>query len=145
MKWLLENGRLRDAASMILVGALWGCTNPLLRKGAVEVEPHQPPNASSLKVVLMTFLNLRVWLPYLLNQSGSIVFYALLANSDLTLAVPMCNALAMLFSFITSACLGEKIDKPLRAFAGATLVLVGVTICVTAQDQEIAQHEQQEL
>ena len=137
MKWLLENGRLRDSASMILVGALWGCTNPLLRKGAAEVEPNQRTNASSLKVVLMTFLNFRVWLPYLLNQSGSIVFYVLLANSDLTLAVPICNALAMVFSFMTSACLGEKIDKPFQAFVGATLVLVGVTICVSAQDQEI--------
>lgn len=141
MKWLLDNGRVRDSASMILVGALWGCTNPLLRKGAVEVQPHQPTNASSLKVVLMTFLNLRVWLPYLLNQTGSIVFYVLLANSDLTLAVPTCNALAMLFSFMTSACFGEKIDKPFRAFAGATLVLVGVTICVSAQDQDIAEQE----
>ena len=130
---------VRDSASMILVGALWGCTNPLLRKGAEEVEKNQPANASSLKVVLMTFLNLRVWLPYLLNQMGSIVFYVLLANSDLTLAVPICNSLAMLFSFLTSACLGETIDKPLRAFAGATLVLVGVTICVSAQDHEITE------
>jgi hypothetical protein len=71
-------------------------------------------------------------LPYILNQSGSIVFYILLANSDLSLAVPICNALALVFSFITSYMLGEPIHKPIQTFLGASLVLVGVTICVSS-------------
>lgn len=121
---------------MVLVGALWGCTNPLLRKGSLEAQHHdRSRNTSIVNDFLKTFLNVKVWLPYLLNQCGSIVFYFLLANSDLSLAVPICNALAMLFSFVTSALLGEILDKPMRAFLGASLVLVGVTICVWAQDE----------
>lgn len=125
---------------MLLVGALWGCTNPLLRKGAVEASEQQSHATSSdvkvsfLKSSLKAFLNIRVWLPYVLNQSGSVVFYILLANSDLSLAVPICNALALLFSFATSATLGEPIEKPLQTFLGASLVVVGVTICVSTQD-----------
>jgi hypothetical protein len=142
MEWL-DKDRVGDLASMLLVGALWGCTNPLLRKGAVEAEQQQQQqqgatnntNASFLKSTLQAFFNFKVWLPYLLNQSGSIVFYILLANSDLSLAVPICNALALLFSFGTSALLGEPIDKPFRTFLGAALVLVGVTICVSAQQE----------
>ena len=139
MRWS-ENARVQDLASMVLVGALWGCTNPILRQGSVEAEKQQSVSSrrprSFLKSSLLAFLNFRVWLPYLLNQSGSIVFYILLANSDLSLAVPICNALALVFSFLTSAMLGESIDKPVRSFLGAALVLVGVTICVSSQGQD---------
>lgn len=139
----LNSARLKDLASMALVGALWGCTNPLLRKGSMEAEKQQSTVASSsfLKRSLVAFINFRVWLPYLLNQSGSIVFYILLANSDLSLAVPICNALALVFSFATSALLGESIDRPFRTFLGATLVLLGVTICVSSQDESGEDHE----
>jgi hypothetical protein len=135
MKWV-ENAQVQDLASMLIVGALWGCTNPILRKGSVEAEKQQGGRPRSfLKSSLLAFLNFRVWLPYLLNQSGSIVFYVLLANSDLSLAVPICNALALVFSFVTSVLLGESIDKPFRSFLGAALVLVGVTICVSSQGE----------
>lgn len=128
MAWYESDAFVKDSLSMILVGALWGCTNPLLRKGSVEVDKNQ--RLSSLKALL----NVKIWLPYLLNQSGSIVFYILLANTELSLAVPICNALALLFSFLTSVILGEPIQKPFRSFLGATLVVVGVTICVSTKE-----------
>ena len=138
MKLLIEVERVGDLASMLLVGALWGCTNPLLRKGSLEAEQQQQQrtagtNTSFLKSTFLAFLNFKVWIPYLLNQSGSIVFYMLLANSDLSLAVPICNAMALLFSFGMSALLGEHTENPCRTIIGAALVLVGVTICVSAQ------------
>ena len=86
MAWYESDAFVKDSLSMILVGALWGCTNPLLRKGSVEVDENQ--RLSSLKALL----NVKIWLPYLMNQSGSIVFYILLANTELSLAVPICNA-----------------------------------------------------
>ena len=39
---------------------------------------------------LLIFRRVGVWLPYLLNQSGSILYYKLLATSDLSLSVPVC-------------------------------------------------------
>lgn len=127
---------LKDSASMILVGALWGCTNPLLRKGSVETSKYRRRKESLLASSLRSSLNVQVWLPYLLNQSGSLVFYFLLAKSDLSLAVPICNALALVFSFVTSLILGERLEKPIRSFLGAALVVVGVAICVSTQEQE---------
>ena len=144
-----------DFLSMILVGALWGCTNPLLRKGSVEAEsssssPSSPSSknkskpggkegdASFLKSALKSFIDIKVWLPYVINQSGSLVFYVLLATSDISMAVPICNAMALLFSFATSSLLGEPIANPLKTALGASLILLGVTICVSSQEQQEA-------
>ena len=135
----------QDFLSMILVGAFWGCTNPLLRKGTVEVtssndsenaDQKSESEASFLASFLKAFLNIKVWLPYVLNQSGSLVFYILLAKSDISMAVPICNAMALLFSFVTSILLGEPIKNPLRTAVGASLILIGVTICVSSKEQE---------
>ena len=113
---------------MLLVGALWGCTNPLLRQGSLSVKKQQQQDKST---TLTRLLNLRLWLPYyLLNQCGSILFYVTLRQSDLTLAVPLCNALALVCSVLTSFALGEAIPQPIRTIVGAALVLMGVTICV---------------
>lgn len=139
MDWFQNVALLKDSMSMVLVGALWGCTNPLLRKGSVEATPDSEKKSrtdSFLIGSLRTFLNIKIWLPYVLNQSGSIVFYILLAKSDLSLAVPICNALALLFSFVTSLLLGEPMQKPFRSVMGATLVVVGATICVSTQNDE---------
>lgn len=132
-----------DILSMILVGALWGCTNPLIRKGSVEASTSassaisaESTSTSFLSSSLRSFLNVKVWLPYVLNQSGSLVFYILLANSDLSMAVPVCNAMALVFSFTTSFLLGESIDKPFHTALGASLVLAGVTICVSSQESK---------
>ena len=144
--------RLKDLVSMMIVGALWGCTNPLLRKGSVEATQTESSSSkfsskkSFLRSSLNSFLNIKVWLPYVLNQSGSIVYYLLLAKSDLSLAVPICNAMALLFSFATSTALGEPILNPVRTFLGAALVVLGVASCVATQEAEsILEGEENEL
>lgn len=138
-----------DFLSMMVVGALWGCTNPLLRRGSAEItssSSSQPSTSekkkdSFLPSALKSFFDIKVWLPYVLNQSGSVVFYILLANSDISMAVPICNAIALLFSFVTSSLLGEPIEKPLRTALGASLILAGVTICVSSQEQAEQEEE----
>ena len=47
-------------------------------------------------------------LPFLLNQLGSVVYVATLAGSDISLAQPICNSLATLFTAVTSRVLGEQ-------------------------------------
>lgn len=127
-----------DVVSLLLVGALWGCTNPMIRKGALEVaENMDPKNDQQFLSAVKKFKNFRVWLPYVLNQAGSVVYYILLASSDLTLAVPICNGLALVFSCLTSVVLGEQVDKPFRAFLGAALVMLGTALCmITQQDKQ---------
>ena len=145
-----------DFVSMILVGLLWGCTNPFLRKGSVEVnksaaaaaadnnnnntddDEHKKKKKKTKNpmTVWQVFRNMQLYVPFLLNQAGSLVFYFLLANSNISMAVPICNAFALVFSFLTSAFVtGEPIEKPIHIIVGASLILVGVTICVSSQEE----------
>lgn len=144
---------------MILVGALWGCTNPLLRQGAIEssssqtdtdgvtnTEDSSRPSSSTKPGILASILaflsklkTVSVWLPYAMNQSGSLLYYVTLAQSNLSLAVPICNALALVFSILTSLVLGERIHNPIQTVVGAALVVGGVTLCLYSAEQQ--QHE----
>ncbi len=127
-----------EAISLILVGALWGCTNPFMRQGSIESKSasnmsNKTEEQEATKSVLKSLFRLariKVWLPYLINQLGSLLYYKQLASSNLTLSVPICNATAMVFSCITSFFLGERVNQPRRAVLGVTLILLGVQICM---------------
>ncbi|NWY58775.1 TM234 protein, partial [Chionis minor] len=67
--------------------------------------------------------------PFLLNQSGSLLFYLTLASTDLSLAVPLCNSLALIATLVTGRILGEDIGGK-RAAAGMLLTVLGVVLCV---------------
>ena len=138
-----------EIASLVLVGACWGCTNPLLRKGSSgkpeNISKDYSPTSSFLSLIrdaLSKFRRWRVWLPYALNQSGSLLYYYLLTSSDLSVAVPVCNALSLVFSCITSYMLGERVDQPLKAILGSTLVMLGVAICMSSQEASIVVERQ---
>ena len=126
-----------EAISLLLVGALWGCTNPFMRQGSIEPKNTSTNTAQEegeeTKSVLKSIFRLakiKVWLPYIINQLGSLLYYKQLASSNLTLSVPICNASAMVFSCITSLLLGERVNQPGRAGLGVILVLLGVQICM---------------
>ncbi|NXT85868.1 TM234 protein, partial [Zapornia atra] len=67
--------------------------------------------------------------PFLLNQGGSLLFYLTLASVDLSLAVPLCNSLALIVTLVTGKMLGEDIGGK-RAVAGMLLTILGVTLCI---------------
>lgn len=92
---------------------------------------------ATVKRSLNKFRQVRVWLPYALNQCGSVLYYFLLASSDLSVAVPVCNALSLVFSCITSYLLGERVDQPIKAIIGSAFVMAGVAICMSCQDKSI--------
>ena len=128
---------------MILVGALWGCTNPLLRQGSLADDEGMKPEdetdqsvagSSSLWSTFKKFRNYRVLVPYAANQSGSLLYYFTLSRSDISLAVPICNGLALVFSIITSHICGERIENPVITILGSALVVLGVAICLVSKD-----------
>ena len=127
-----------EAISLILVGALWGCTNPFMRQGSIESKSssnmsnktEEQEETKSVLKSLFRLARIKVWLPYLINQLGSLLYYKQLASSNLTLSVPICNATAMVFSCITSFFLGERVNQPRTAVLGVTLILLGVQICM---------------
>lgn len=120
-----------EILSLVLVGAFWGCTNPLMRQGSQDVSLAKQQSSASW---LSKWLSVRVWLPYALNQSGSLLFYYTLGHSDLSLAVPMCNGLALVFSILTSYWIGEPMDDPWRLIVGSALVMAGVAVCLSSRE-----------
>uniref|UniRef100_A0A8D2N142 Transmembrane protein 234 n=1 Tax=Zonotrichia albicollis TaxID=44394 RepID=A0A8D2N142_ZONAL len=80
---------------------------------------------NSLKLcVLLQYL-----VPFLLNQAGSLLFYLTLASTDLSLAVPLCNSLALVVTLVTGKILGEDIGGK-RAVAGMLLTMLGLSLCL---------------
>uniref|UniRef100_A0A8C9K637 Transmembrane protein 234 n=1 Tax=Panthera tigris altaica TaxID=74533 RepID=A0A8C9K637_PANTA len=70
-------------------------------------------------------------MPFFLNQCGSLLYYLTLASTDLTLAVPISNSLAIIFTLIVGKVLGEDIGGK-GAFTGMVLTMAGITLCVTS-------------
>ncbi|XP_051027516.1 transmembrane protein 234 isoform X2 [Acomys russatus] len=134
---------LGQVLALVLVAALWGGTQPLLKRASSGLQQvHEQTWARQLLQEMRTlFLNTEYLMPFLLNQSGSLLYYLTLASTDLTLAVPICNSLAIVFTLIVGKVLGEDIGgKPV---AGMVLTVAGITLCITssvtkAQGQPLA-------
>ena len=130
---------------LIIVGMFWGCTNPLIRKGSLldstttssvscntndKSLTTNEKNVSSILNELLKFRFVRVILPYIINQLGSLFFYFTLSNTNLSVAVPVCNALALVFSILTCWMIGEHVNHPIRSMIGSIFILIGVMLCV---------------
>ncbi|XP_062449838.1 transmembrane protein 234 isoform X2 [Rhea pennata] len=120
-----------EAAALVLVAVLWGSTGPFLRTGAAGLE--QVRGRGRLRQLLAEIrflgLNYKYMVPFLLNQCGSLLFYFTLASTDLSLAVPLCNSLALIATLVTGKILGEDIGGK-RAVAGMLITVLGVTLCI---------------
>ncbi|XP_028293509.1 transmembrane protein 234 [Gouania willdenowi] len=122
-----------ELLSLLLVSMLWGCTNPFLKKGTEGIENVSQTNKilQLLAEVQFLFLNLKYLVPFLLNQSGSLVYYYTLSTTDLTLAVPVANSLTFLCTVLTGKLLGEDIGGK-QALLGMILTMSGITLCVVS-------------
>ncbi|KAM6427717.1 transmembrane protein 234 [Liasis olivaceus] len=122
---------LGELASLILVAVLWGATNPYLKRGTEGLEQVKRESKPRQMLAEMKFLclNYKYMVPFALNQCGSFVYYLTLASTDLTLAVPLCNSLALVFTMATGKVLGENVGGT-RAALGMLLTVLGIAICI---------------
>uniref|UniRef100_G3TI20 Transmembrane protein 234 n=1 Tax=Loxodonta africana TaxID=9785 RepID=G3TI20_LOXAF len=122
--------------ALVLVAALWGGTQPLLKRASAGLQQvHERTWAKQLLQEMKTlFLNTEYLMPFLLNQCGSLLYYLTLASTDypdLTLAVPICNSLAVVFTLVVGKVLGEDIGGK-QAVAGMVLTVTGIALCITS-------------
>ncbi|XP_020775199.1 LOW QUALITY PROTEIN: transmembrane protein 234 [Boleophthalmus pectinirostris] len=120
-----------ELLSLVLVSVLWGCTNPLLKRGTqgIETVARSSRVAQLLAELKFLLLNLSYIVPFLLNQSGSLVYYYTLSTTELSVAVPVTNSLTFLCTLITGKALGEEFGGK-YAVAGMFLTMAGITLCV---------------
>ncbi|XP_053191709.1 transmembrane protein 234 [Scomber japonicus] len=126
-----------ELLSLLLVAVLWGCTNPFLKKGTEGIENVSKTSRVSqlLAEVKFLLLNLKYLIPFLLNQSGSLVYYYTLSTTELSLAVPVANTLTFLCTLLTGKLLGEEFGGK-QAVAGMLLTMVGITLCVISSMED---------
>ncbi|XP_045715107.1 transmembrane protein 234 [Phyllostomus hastatus] len=119
--------------ALVLVAALWGGTQPLLKRASSRLQPvHERTWVRQLMQEMKTlFLNIEYLVPFFLNQCGSLLYYLTLASTDLTLAVPISNSLSIVFTLVVGKVLGEDIGGK-RTFAGMVLTTAGITLCITS-------------
>ncbi|XP_022351782.1 transmembrane protein 234 isoform X2 [Enhydra lutris kenyoni] len=115
---------LGQVLALVLVAALWGGTQPLLKRASSRLQ--QVRERSWARQLLQEMKTL-----FLNTECGSLLYYLTLASTDLTLAVPISNSLAIVFTLIVGKFLGEDIGGK-GAFTGMVLTVVGIALCVTS-------------
>lgn len=121
-----------SAGWFVVVAALWGATNPFIKQGSKGIEKIKTESKflQFIAELNFLFLNWKYLVPFLLNQTGSVVYYITLGSTDISLAVPITNSLTFVFTILSGRLLGEKI-KYWETYIGMVLVLAGVALCVT--------------
>lgn len=126
----------RKASRFLLVGAVWGCTNPLIAEGSKpHAETASPGGQAGPKSPLrrwaedlfFTVTHWRFYLPFAINQLGSLLNVWLLGEEDMTLAVMMTNSMTFIFTAVTSRLVGETTKTPLCA-SPRSAILAGVRL-----------------
>ncbi|XP_071438614.1 transmembrane protein 234 homolog [Hetaerina americana] len=121
---------LGTAAYLVFVAFLWGATNPLIKKGSVGVERVNQGSAvlQFMHEIKFLVLNWKYVIPFLINQGGSVLYFSTLKYTDISLAVPLTNALTFLFTWIVGRILGEEpVDK--RTILGMVFIMLGIGLC----------------
>ncbi|XP_061397825.1 transmembrane protein 234 homolog [Musca vetustissima] len=119
---------------LICVGVLWGCTNPFIRRGSEGIERiNTGSSTKNLWLEMKTIAGrLKYWIPFALNQLGSVLYVWTLQFCEIIVAVPVANSLTFAFTAITGYCLGEKIPGR-NVIIGTLLVCLGSSIMLYDQ------------
>lgn len=133
--------------SFILVGLAWGLTTPFIRRAARShrPKPHPVLETDSVKnhwlrsklygaffSVVDLLRNPRYAVPLLLNLTGSVWFFLLIGQAELSLTVPIVNTMAFLFTVLGDWYVEGKVVSRDTA-AGMVLSLVGIALCVQSK------------
>ncbi|KAG6802279.1 transmembrane protein [Apis mellifera caucasica] len=115
---------------LIAVAFIWGITNPFIKKGAKGLENVKSFSKFGQFYEEFAFLitNLKYLVPFIINQSGSILYFLTLNKTDISLAIPVTNSLTFMVTAMTGSILGEeKIHK--NTYIGMILILIGTILC----------------
>lgn len=120
------------ATCFVLVAMVWGCTNPLLRRGSEVVDPGPASTGvmATLTQLVRTLANWRFTVPFVINQSGSLLYFWLLGSTEISMAVPIVNSLTFIFTALAARMMGEQQRLTPSVIVGTALIGIGVAVCV---------------
>lgn len=120
----------------IVVGLLWGITNPFIARGtrlAAKTPARQFIGLGPLDGLLHHLLTPAFLLPQALNLVGSVLFAAALGSCDISIAAPVANGVSLAANALFDHLLGDRLSSPTGGAAGVLLVCLGVTLCTLAR------------
>ncbi|KXT05743.1 hypothetical protein AC578_1081 [Pseudocercospora eumusae] len=131
---------LRWVLGFLIVGACWGLTTPFMRLAAItRATPPRPlpnntpwPQKKFREIAYAVYDLLRnpaYAVPLLLNVTGSVWFFVLVGQAELSLTVPITNSLAFLFTVLGEWWAEGKVISR-DTWIGMGLVLGGIALCV---------------
>ncbi|KAI5462630.1 hypothetical protein BGZ63DRAFT_403838 [Mariannaea sp. PMI_226] len=133
--------------SFILVGIAWGFTTPFIRRAARSHNPPAHPLLDSPSVksswlrtklygaffaVVDLLSNPRYAIPLVLNLTGSVWFFLLIGQAELSLTVPIVNTMAFLFTVLGDWYVDGKVISR-ETGIGMGLMLAGIALCVQSK------------
>lgn len=132
----------------LLVGVLWGCTNPFIKHAQQKIldngkfdktapdsksDGSSNNNTSLFENLIRLLTNFKLFVPYAINQSGSLAYYYMLSSQPVNQANPICNSLTFVFTAITGYFIfNESFRHPILLLVGVLLVVCGIYICITS-------------
>ncbi|KAG9945934.1 hypothetical protein KCU85_g6824, partial [Aureobasidium melanogenum] len=143
-------GLFRYVLGFLLVGAAWGLTTPFMRRAAVSSSSSSTPESRAwLEHPNTPWLKAKVWgvlyavwdvlknpayaVPFLINVTGSVWFFLLIGQAELSLTVPITNSLAFLFTVLGEWWAEKKVITR-DTWVGMALVLGGIGLCVHSKN-----------
>ncbi|XP_023159997.2 transmembrane protein 234 homolog isoform X1 [Drosophila hydei] len=123
---------LSTALQLLAVGLLWGVTNPFIRLGSKGIETVKDTGSryrNFLSELRMIGSRLHYWVPFGLNQCGSLLYVWTLRSANITIAVPLANSLSFAFTAITGYLLGEQLPGK-KIIIGTLLICCGSILMI---------------
>ena len=97
--------------------------------GNPEYIPEKYNRLQTYAINTARFLSLRFWLPYLVNQCGSLLFNYLLAKGSFSSTTAIVNSLTLVITLIASFLLNEKIENLRNSVIGCLFICFGIICC----------------
>ncbi|EGP91101.1 unnamed protein product [Zymoseptoria tritici ST99CH_1A5] len=129
----------------LMVGACWGLTTPFMRRAAVQRDKEPQLTRPYLTDPSTPWIKKKFWgiiyavfdllknpsyaIPLLLNVTGSVWFFLLIGQAELSLTVPITNSLAFLFTVLGEWWAEGKVISR-DTWIGMGCVLGGIALCV---------------
>ena len=115
----------------VVVGLLWGATNPYIRLGTLRVESKLSTPAPLSTLVLSHVTAPLFVVPQLLNLSGSVLFTFLLGlpSTQLSLAVPVANGTSILANAVVDWAVERTEELSTSYLCGILCLGLGVLLC----------------
>ena len=126
-----------------LAALLWGVTNPLLKRytaGFEVADQHQQDKKKGaaaantgggggvLRDVMFLLQRPKYVVTQAVNLSGTVVFFYSLADTEISIAAIVANALTLAITCVVSALIGDSVLSR-RGVLGIVLVIVGLGLC----------------